>query len=153
MARLRAELRERGLRASTVRDAIARAALRYDGHFEANDLLRELRAAGVRDAHLATIYRTLPLLVEVGLLQPTLLSTGDRQFYEVAFETPHHDHLICTGCGVIVEFTFEAFEVLQRDLAARHDFELTGHVHELFGLCGSCRRGKKPAPAPRNAAP
>ena len=132
-------LHQRGLRYSTVREAIAKAALNYDGHFEVNDLMRQLRDAKVKDAHLATVYRTLPLLVESGLIQPTLLSAGERHFYESAFERPHHDHLICTSCGKVVEFEFEAFEVLQRDIAKRYGFSLTAHFHELLGQCADCR--------------
>jgi Fur family ferric uptake transcriptional regulator len=133
-------LRSRGQRHSHVREAIARAALSYDGHFEVSDLVDELRRASVKDAHLATVYRTLPLLIEAGIIQQTLLSSGDRHFYEAAFERPHHDHLICVSCGKVVEFEFEAFEVLQRDIAKRHGFELTAHVHELLGRCLECRR-------------
>jgi Fur family transcriptional regulator, ferric uptake regulator len=139
LERFRDALHERGLRFSGVREAIARAALHYDGHFEVNDLLRNLRAAKVEDAHLATLYRTLPLLVEAGLIQPTLLSSGERHYYEPTFEREHHDHLVCTLCGKVVEFHFEAFEVLQRDIAARYDFELTAHFHELLGRCKQCR--------------
>lgn len=135
----RAMLREQGHRQSMVREAVARAALAYEGHFEVNDLVRELRQIGVEEAHTATVYRTLPLLVEAGLIQPTLLTHGERQFYERSFERAHHDHLICAICGKVVEFEFEAFEVLQRDIAARHGFELTSHVHELVGRCPDCR--------------
>ena len=141
LATFKTTLHERGLRLSTVREAIARVALSYDGHFEVNDLMRALRAANIQDAHLATVYRTLPLLVEAGLIQPTLLSSGERHFYEPAFERKHHDHLICTSCGRVVEFEFEAFEVLQRDIAERYGFELTAHFHELLGRCSQCRRG------------
>lgn len=139
LATFKQTLHDRGLRLSTVREAIARVALTYDGHFEVNDLVRTLRAADVQDAHLATVYRTLPLLVESGLIQPTLLSSSERHFYESAFERKHHDHLICTSCGRVVEFEFEAFEVLQRDIAERYGFELTAHFHELLGRCASCR--------------
>jgi Fur family transcriptional regulator, ferric uptake regulator len=139
LERFRQALHQRGLRFSAVREAIARTALAYDGHFEVNDLMRTLRAADIKDAHMATVYRTLPLLVEAGLIQPTLLSSGERHFYEPAFERPHHDHLICTICGKVVEFEFEAFEVLQRDIAARYGFELTAHFHELLGRCKQCR--------------
>ena len=147
LARFKDVLRAKGLRVSGVREAIARVALSYDGHFEVNDVMRELREKDVKDAHLATVYRTLPLLVEAGLIHPTLLSSGDRHFYEPAFERPHHDHLICTACGKVVEFEFEAFEVLQRDLAARFGFELTEHFHELLGRCEDCRKNGPPAEA------
>jgi Fur family ferric uptake transcriptional regulator len=143
LARFRETLRLRGQRHSHVREAIARAALAYEGHFEVSDLVDELRRAGVKDAHLATVYRTLPLLLEAGIIQQALLSSGDRHFYEPAFERPHHDHLICISCGKVVEFEFEAFEVLQRDIANRYGFELTAHVHELLGRCRECRHAHK----------
>lgn len=138
----RRALKRKRLRYSSVREAIARAALAYEGHFEVNDLMRVLTTANVKDAHLATVYRTLPLLVEAGLIQHALLSSGERRFYERAFERPHHDHLICVDCHKIVEFEFEAFEVLQRDIAKRHKFELLDHVHELLGRCDDCSRKK-----------
>lgn len=140
---LRRALKRKRLRFSSVREAIARAALAYDGHFEVNDLMRVLTNANIKDAHLATVYRTLPLLVEAGLIQPALLTSGERRFYERSFERPHHDHLICVDCRHVVEFEFEAFEVLQRDIATRHNFELLDHVHELLGRCGACSRAKR----------
>jgi Fur family ferric uptake transcriptional regulator len=143
LVRFRETLRLRGQRYSRGREAIARAALAYQGHFEVSDLVDELRHAGVKDAHLATVYRTLPLLIEAGIIEQALLSSGDRHFYESAFERPHHDHLICISCGKVVEFEFEAFEVLQRDIANRYGFELTAHVHELLGRCLECRHAHK----------
>ena len=137
--RLRDVIRERGMKSSSVREAVARAALRTRGHFSVDDLVTELRENGITDAHPATVYRVLPLLVDAGLLQLTLVSEGDGARYERAFEREHHDHLICTGCGKVVEFHFEAIEVLQRDVAERFGFQLTGHVHELRGLCDECR--------------
>jgi len=147
--RFRAALHEKKLRYSSVREAIARAALAFDGHFEVGDIVQELRRRKVKDAHQTTVYRTLPLLLETGLIQVTLLSSPERHFYEPAFERPHHDHLICTGCGKVVEFEFEAFEVLQRDLAQRYGFELTHHHHELLGRCPDCRRVQKAGVARR----
>lgn len=140
LEQLQVVVREKGLKSSGVREAIARAALRCEGHFTAEELLAQLREQGTSEAHAATIYRVLPLLVEAGLIQESLLSAGQGHRYERAFEREHHDHLICTSCKKVVEFEFEAFEVLQRDLAERLGFRLTGHVHELFGVCKSCQR-------------
>lgn len=141
----RDDLHADGQRYSSVREAIARAALTYAGHFEVNDLLAILRERGVKDAHMTTIYRTLPLLVKSKLIDQALLTTGDRQFFERIFERPHHDHLICTACGKVVEFEFEAFAVLERDIANRYGFTLESHFHELLGKCRDC--SKKPAKA------
>jgi Fur family transcriptional regulator, ferric uptake regulator len=134
--RFREFARRHALRRSPVREAIVRAAGRGRGHFAVEDLLARLDEEGVR-ASRATVYRTLPLLLEAGIIQPTLLS-GEQTQYEAAFGHEHHDHLICGRCGKVVEFQFEAFEMLQRDVAARHGFRLTGHFHELVGVCADC---------------
>lgn len=152
LSRLRDAVRERGLKASSVRESVARAALSRRGHFTVEDLVHDLRGGKTekKDAHMTTVYRTLPLLVEVGLLQLTLLSKGDEARYERAFEREHHDHLICTECGTVVEFHFEALEVLQRDIADQYGFLLTDHVHELRGLCKSCRAKSAAAKRQKN---
>lgn len=141
--RLHDVVRERGLKSSAVRDDVARVALRRDGHFSVDDLAKELRDRGIPGAHTATIYRVLPLLVDAGLVQLTLMSTRDVAHYERSFEREHHDHLICTTCGKVVEFQFEAIEVLQRDIAEKFGFQLSSHVHELLGVCKDCRTSSK----------
>ena len=139
LAQLHALVAERGLKASSVRDAIARAALAERGHFTADELAQRIRVARGRRPHVATVYRVLPLLVDAGLLQQSLMATGETGRYERAFEREHHDHLLCTVCRRVVEFHFEAIEAMQRDVAERFGFELSGHVHELFGTCRDCR--------------
>lgn len=135
-------LHERALKMSRVREAIARAALAQHGHFSVDDLLRVLHADGIHEAHMATVYRAMPLMVEAGLLQPALVSSGDGdgQSYEVSFEREHHDHLVCTSCRRVVEYQSEAMEALQREIAESYDFELDDHVHVLRGRCPDCRR-------------
>jgi Fur family transcriptional regulator, ferric uptake regulator len=133
-------VRARGLKSSSVRDAVARAALQRRGHFSVDELVHDLRRKGVDGVHPATVYRVLPLLVEAGLLQATLVSSGEGARYERAFEREHHDHLICTRCGQVIEFRSEAIEVLQREVAETLGFNLTGHVHELLGTCEDCSK-------------
>jgi len=142
-------VREHGLKTSSVRNAVARAALRHQGHFSVDDLVRDVREGGLADAHPATVYRVLPLLVEAGLLQVTLMSARDGARYERAFEREHHDHLICTSCGKVVEFQFEAIELLQLDVAKKFGFHLTSHFHELLGTCKECRSSSGAAAAGR----
>ena len=143
LQRFRALLRERSLKMSKVRESIARAALGCRGHFTVEDLVRLLHARGVQDAHLATVYRAIPLLIEAGLIQPALVAKGDGQRYEIAFEREHHDHLVCTGCGRVVEYQSEALEALQREIAELHGFSVEGHLHELRGRCGDCRADQR----------
>ncbi|HEY6106216.1 MAG TPA: Fur family transcriptional regulator [Anaeromyxobacteraceae bacterium] len=141
-------LAERSLRLTAARTAIVVAALERRGHFPIEDLVSDLRRRGIRGSK-ATVYRTLPLLTEAGILQPAVIS-GDTRRYETAFGREHHDHLVCRGCGAVVEFEFEAFEILQREIAARHGFSLEGHLHQLSGRCRDCQaRGR----AARGAGP
>lgn len=146
LARLNALVRNQGLKSSSIRDTIAKAALRRRGHFSVEELIDELRGAPGKEVHAATVYRVLPLLVASGLLQVSLVSNRDSARYERAFEREHHDHLICVVCGKVVEFEFEAIEVLQKNVAEKFGFELTGHVHELLGRCTGCRRSAPPTP-------
>lgn len=140
---LRGAVKARGLKGSAVREAVARVALRRKGHFTVDELVQDLRHSNVENAHMTTVYRTLPLLVDVGLLRLTLLSKGDEARYERCFELEHHDHILCTECGQITEFYFEELEALQRDIAEQLGFALTAHIHELHGICKNCQRSQK----------
>jgi Fur family transcriptional regulator, ferric uptake regulator len=153
--RFRQVLRERALKSSRVREAVARAALAQTGHFTVEELLHALREGGVHEAHMATVYRAIPLLLDAGLIQPALVLNSDSQHYEVVFEREHHDHLVCTSCGRVVEYQSAALVALQRKIAARYDFALDEQTSELHGRCKSCRRaainGTGATPAPRGA--
>jgi Fur family ferric uptake transcriptional regulator len=138
-------LAERSLRLTAARAAIVEAALERRGHFPIEDLVSDLRRRGIRGSK-ATVYRTLPLLTDAGILQPAVIS-GDMRQYETAFGRDHHDHLVCRGCGAVVEFEFEAFEILQREIAARYGFSLEGHLHQLWGRCRDCRERGRAASA------
>jgi Fur family ferric uptake transcriptional regulator len=130
-------LAERGLRLTAARRAIVEVVLGRAGHFAIEDLVAELRSRGL-PASKATVYRSLPLLTEAGILSSAVL-TRDEHTYERAVGREHHDHLVCRGCGKVVEFEYEAIEVLQREVAARYGFTLEGHVHQLIGRCAECR--------------
>lgn len=138
----RSFLHQRALRATDVREAIVRAAVARPGHFRVEDLVGEVQKAGL-NVSAATVYRALPLLVEAGIIQPTEVS-GERRFYEAIFGREHHDHLICRECHRVVEFQFEAFEMLEREVAVKYGFSLVAHHHELIGVCPECRAARTP---------
>ena len=137
LEKFRLFLRDRSLRMTEARETVVKIALEQRGHFDVDELVAEAERRGL-EASRATVYRLLPLLMEAGIVQHAVVS-GERRRYEAAFGQEHHDHLICRRCGKVVEFHFEAFEMLQREIAAKYDFELTGHFHELIGICGACR--------------
>jgi Fur family ferric uptake transcriptional regulator len=137
LGRLEAVLATHGLRLTTGRRAIVDAILGRQGHFAIEELVEDLRARGLA-ASKATVYRALPLLTEAGIVQPAVV-TGDEKSYERAAGRKHHDHLVCKGCGAVVEFEYDAIEILQREVAARHGFTLEGHMLQLLGRCPACR--------------
>ncbi len=144
---LRDYLRGRGLRMTGEREALLQAALGRGAHFTLDELAQDVMRRS-STASRATVYRSLPILVEAGILQPALV-TGEARRFELALGRRHHDHLLCRGCGRIVEFRSEAIERLQTEIAARHGFRLTSHVHELLGECAACRSAGRPKTAAR----
>jgi Fur family transcriptional regulator, ferric uptake regulator len=129
-------LHKKDLRLTEARAAIVEAALARQGHYPIEELIADLKQRGIRGSK-ATVYRTLPLLAEAGILEPAIVA-GDAKSYETTFGRHHHDHLLCGRCGKVVEFEFEAFEILQKEVAARYGFRLEGHHHELVGTCPDC---------------
>lgn len=147
-------LRECGVRLTAPRRVILEAALRTKGHFTAEELLDRLHAEGI-SASKATLYRTLGLLVEKGLLEPREFERGSLR-YEVAAGEDHHDHMICTACGTVHEFVDPEIERLQAEACDRFGFRMLGHSHRIFGLCARCvarGRGAAAAPASLSASP
>ncbi len=126
-----------GFRKTSARSILVNIICVYDGHFTAEDLARRVRALG-RSISLVTIYRNLPILERAGLIRRTCL-TGTATRYERTWQRRHHDHLICTRCGKVVEFEYSAIDVLQDAVAAEHGFLPTDHHLELMGVCSDCR--------------
>lgn len=135
-----AYLSARGLGITRPRREIARIVLDREGHFTVRDLLVDLRAKGLRVGRV-TVYRTLSLLVESGLVAEREF-VREEKHYEVTEGKSHHEHMICLRCGRMIEFLNEEIERLQDQVAAEHDFELVHHIHKLYGYCSACRTTK-----------
>ncbi|HKV53657.1 MAG TPA: Fur family transcriptional regulator [Candidatus Binataceae bacterium] len=130
-------LREHGLKSTSPRDDIARVFFDLGRHVSAEELYAEVKQINPHVGY-ATIYRTLKLLKECGLLFERHFDEGQAR-YEVAGDH-HHDHFICESCGRILEFEDDSMERLQQEVASRLGVLLTRHKMELYGLCADCRR-------------
>jgi Fur family ferric uptake transcriptional regulator len=128
----------RGLRYTAERRAVVGVVFEKHRHFEADDLLVWARAHHPRVSR-ATIYRTLELLVNSGLVRQMTLGDKSAQHYEQVLGIPHHDHLICLSCGRVQEVSSASLEREQDALCDRHGFEAHHHNLEIFGLCRRCR--------------
>ena len=87
---------------------------------------------------LATVYRTLALLTHSGLASELDFGDGQKR-YEHRYMHSHHDHMICTECGMIIEFNHPLIEKFQEEVASRNSFTITSHKLDIFGLCSDCR--------------
>jgi Fur family ferric uptake transcriptional regulator len=107
-----------------------------DAHLSAEPIAERVRARMPR-VHPSTVYRTLELLVEDGLVLQTDLG-GDRSFYEPAHEHRHH-HLVCESCGRVEHVHDDVLDEVAARLRRDWSFELAGRELTLFGRCRDCR--------------
>jgi Fur family ferric uptake transcriptional regulator len=135
LAALGRYLEQHGLKHTKQRDAILIAFLEAKSHVTSEELFTILREKSPGIGH-TTVYRTMKLLCDAGLAQERHFADGGTR-YEVEHE--HHDHLICTHCGKIIEFECEMIEDTQNEIAKRHGFRILRHRHELYGHCEDCR--------------
>ena len=135
-SRWRAYLATNNLNTTLQRELIVEQFLRSRDHVSIDELLARIRKRNKKVGY-ATVYRTLKLLVDSGIANQRQFGDGQARF-EVAGE--HHDHLICSKCGLILEFEDEEIERLQDRIAERlGGFKVIRHRHELYGLCGKAR--------------
>ena len=130
-----------GLRSTSQRDAILKTFIEAGQHLSAEELYARVKKTHPGIGY-ATIYRTLKLLAEAGLVEERRFEDGFTRF-EYKNTDAHHDHLICTRCGVIIEFENERIEALQDDVARKKGFKVQSHNLELYGLCAACSSSKK----------
>ncbi len=105
-------------------------------HLSAEDVYRCLITEG-EEIGLATVYRVLTQFETAGLVQRNHFEGGNSVFELNRGE--HHDHMVCAQCGRVEEFQDETIEMLQKEIASRHNFTLTDHSLCLYGICADCQ--------------
>ena len=129
------QLRARGYRATPQRQLVLEAVARL-GHATPEDVAAEVRQAA-RGVNISTIYRTLELLEQLGMVTHTHLGHGAPTYHLAA--DADHVHLVCRGCGKVTEVAPEAVRPLVTALDTEQGFETdVGHL-TVFGRCGQCR--------------
>jgi Fur family ferric uptake transcriptional regulator len=130
-------LKEHDFKLTNQRKKIIETVFASHEHFTADDLYDVLRAKG-ESISKATIYRTLSLLCESGLVESRDFGRG-QLYYEHVLGHEHHDHLICVDCGKVVEFRNKDMEKLQVKVAKARGFQIESHSVRIFGRCKACR--------------
>ncbi len=143
LQRVRESLQEflssRGLRRTSQREAIIEAAFGTRDHFNAEELLKRAQAID-RSVSRATVYRTLPLLVQSGLLRELELGTGTKVYDPNFIERPTHKHLVCLDCSKIIEFEDTNIELLENCVTRRLGFSPTNKMARIEGHCDTLRQ-------------
>ena len=142
-------LAQKNLRMTSQRQAIIDSAFSTDKHFTAEELLEWSRKKDSSVSR-ATVYRTLPLLTESGLVREMDFGK-DYKFYDPNYaEHPHHNHIICQDCEKIVEFESEKIEKIENEISHRLGFSVKTHRLQITASCeelkklGACRSKSNP---------
>jgi len=131
MDRLESLCVDKGLRMTEPRRIIARVLSAADDHPDAEELHRRANSLDA-SISLATVYRTVKLFEDAGIIERHDFRDGRSRFEEVPHE--HHDHLIDVKSGDVVEFHSEEIEKLQEEIARKLGYKLVDHRLELYGV-------------------
>lgn len=135
-------VQSRGKRRSSQRRIIVEQVFSHHDHFDADDLLAQLRkVADEQKVSRATVYRTLGELVEAGLLRE--MDLKGRKVYEHDYGYPQHDHLHCQKCDKLIEFSSDALKAIREAVGREHQFRVLGHRLIINGICADCSRSKR----------
>lgn len=129
-------IKSHGYRLTPTRAAILATLVESGGHISADELVEKVNGE-VRYVGRMTVYRTLELLQELGLIRPVYLGSGAAHY--VLLEEGHHHHLICSSCGRVFEFDTCVVAEISRMVGDRFDFEIQGHLLEVYGMCPACK--------------
>jgi len=129
-----------GMRLTKQRALILEIIRRGQGHLDADEVYRRARVKQPR-LSLSTVYRTLQLLKKLGLVEEVHFDEAHHH-YEVKPPSEHH-HLVCLGCGKVIEFHYPLTRYVKRKVPEAQDFEITGTEVRMTGYCSKCCQARK----------
>jgi len=131
-------LKENSLKFTKQRELVVKFLYENDGHFTPEDIYTQLKQNHPDiNIGIATVYRTLTLL-ESSQISSSISFGVHGKKYELGLKK-HHDHIICTKCGDIIEFFDDVIEERQEAIAKKFNFKMTDHTMKIVGLCENCQ--------------
>lgn len=132
-------IKTKGMKYTEQRAIILQLLVNLDDHLSAEEVHEVLKKEHPeQNIGIATIYRTLNFLEEVDLISSISFGKDGKKYEGKRKE--HHDHLICTNCGTIVEFLSEDIERKQEEVAKNNGFKITDHTLQIYGICSQCQK-------------
>jgi len=129
-------LKQKNLQFTAQRQLIVDEFCRVKTHVSVEELYERVKKKE-ESVGQATVFRTLKLLAEAEIARPVNLGSKTIRF-ELDYGKEHHDHLVCTKCGAVIEVFDEALETLQDKLCKKYNFQPVSHLLEIFGICKNC---------------
>jgi Fur family ferric uptake transcriptional regulator len=126
-----------GFKNSVQKDYILKILYFSKDHLSAEQIAMNIKNEYNIDVGIATVYRTMKFFEEMKIINSLDVGDGVKR-YELNLSL-HHDHMICTSCHTILEFTDDLIEEQQEIVAKTHNFELKDHVMTIYGLCENCQ--------------
>ena len=138
LEKFQAILKENTLKFTKQRELVLKFLYDNEGHFTPEDIYTQLKQENPNlNIGIATVYRTLSLL-ETSQIASSISFGVQGKKYELGLKK-HHDHLICTKCGKIIEFYDKVIEEKQEEIAKKFNFQMTDHTMKIIGLCENCQ--------------
>lgn len=131
-------LQDNGFRLTAPRRVIVESVQEFDQSFSADDLLQVLDGLDPSVGR-ATVFRTLDILAHLGLLDRIHSADGCHTYILGKGQDRHYHHLICYSCGTVVQFDGCNIESMLDELTQTTNFQISGHMLEIFGLCDTCQ--------------
>jgi len=135
-------LGRRGLRLTGARQRVADMLEKRRGTFTAADLLEDASRSDAAVGR-ATVFRSLDLFTELGLLERIDLPTGDHAY--VVCEPVHHHHVVCSVCGRQTEVEDAGVQAIVAEMERQTGYRIDRHRLELYGTCAACRSAEQPS--------
>ena len=131
-------VKQKGLKYTEQREIVLSILIHAEDHLSAEEVYNEIKSKYTEsNIGIATVYRALSFLEEVDLITSITFGSDGKKYESNA--KSHHDHLICTECGKIVEFLDDEIEKRQERIAKKNKFKITNHSMQLYGICGDCQ--------------
>ena len=132
-------VKQKGLKYTEQREIVLSVLLDAQDHLTAEEVYNEIKKEHTdSNIGIATVYRALSFLEEVDLITSIAFGTDGKKYESNA--KSHHDHLICTNCGKIIEFIDDEIEKRQDKIAKKNKFKITSHSMQLYGNCEDCQK-------------